>query len=146
MSPKPRPIVFRLPGQKPTIYRHFHRIAWLACALAFGVIVFGVQLATRGVGRWWGWFWMLVAVVCIATTRSATIYLGLVAVAFVLAAVLLVRRARTPRSRAGVYWGVIGVIAVGVSAMLVFGQQLLALVGKSPDLTGRTDIEEGQAA
>ncbi|HEY9497474.1 MAG TPA: O-antigen ligase family protein [Terrimesophilobacter sp.] len=112
----------------------------LAFAALLGVIVFGVQLATRGVGRWWGWFWMLVAVVCIATTRSATIYLGLVAVAFVLAAVLLVRRARTPRSRAGVYWGVIGVIAVGVSAMLVFGQQLLALVGKSPDLTGRIGI------
>jgi cytochrome c oxidase assembly protein subunit 15 len=50
MSPKPRPIVFRLPGQKPTIYRHFHRIAWLACALAFGVIVFGafVRLSNAG--------------------------------------------------------------------------------------------------
>jgi cytochrome c oxidase assembly protein subunit 15 len=50
MSPIPRPIVFRLPGQKPTIYRHFHRIAWLACALAFGVIVFGafVRLSNAG--------------------------------------------------------------------------------------------------
>ena len=26
---------------KPTVYRHFHRIAWLAVALALGVIVFG---------------------------------------------------------------------------------------------------------
>ena len=50
MSPKPRPIVFRLPGQKPALYRHFHRIAWLACALAFGVIVFGafVRLSNAG--------------------------------------------------------------------------------------------------
>ncbi|MCJ0826504.1 COX15/CtaA family protein [Luteimonas sp. 50] len=50
MSPKPRPVVFRLPGQKPPLYRHFHRIAWLACALAFAVIVFGafVRLSNAG--------------------------------------------------------------------------------------------------
>src|SRR5690606_8542237 len=47
---KPRPIVFRLPGQGPAVYRHFHRIAWLACALALGVIVFGafVRLSNAG--------------------------------------------------------------------------------------------------
>ena len=46
---KPRPVVFRLPGQKP-VHRHFHRIAWLACALALGVIVFGafVRLSNAG--------------------------------------------------------------------------------------------------
>ncbi|MFC7302410.1 COX15/CtaA family protein [Cognatiluteimonas weifangensis] len=50
MSPTPRPIVFRLPEHKPPVYRHFHRIAWLACALAFGVIVFGafVRLSNAG--------------------------------------------------------------------------------------------------
>lgn len=50
MSLKPRPIVFRLPGQKPAVYRHFHRIAWLACALALCVIVFGafVRLSNAG--------------------------------------------------------------------------------------------------
>jgi len=50
MSPTPRPVVFRLPGQKPALYRHFHRIAWLACALAFAVIVFGafVRLSNAG--------------------------------------------------------------------------------------------------
>ena len=47
---KPRPVVFRLPGQGPAVYRHFHRIAWLACALALGVIVFGafVRLSNAG--------------------------------------------------------------------------------------------------
>ena len=46
---KPRPIVFRLPGQKP-VHRHFHRIAWLACGLALCVIVFGafVRLSNAG--------------------------------------------------------------------------------------------------
>ncbi|WP_158983734.1 COX15/CtaA family protein [Lysobacter panacisoli] len=35
---------------KPAPYRHFHRIAWLAVALAFGVIVFGafVRLSNAG--------------------------------------------------------------------------------------------------
>ena len=35
---------------RATVYRHFHRLAWLACALAFGVIVFGafVRLSNAG--------------------------------------------------------------------------------------------------
>ena len=50
MTLKPRPVVFRLPGQKPPVHRHFHRLAWLACALALGVIVFGafVRLSNAG--------------------------------------------------------------------------------------------------
>lgn len=50
MTPKPRPAVFRLPSQKPTTHRHLHRLAWLACTLAFCVIVFGafVRLSNAG--------------------------------------------------------------------------------------------------
>jgi cytochrome c oxidase assembly protein subunit 15 len=50
MTPKPRPVVFRLPSQKSTAHRHLHRLAWLACALAFCVIVFGafVRLSNAG--------------------------------------------------------------------------------------------------
>ena len=44
MTLKPRPVVFRLPGQKPPVHRHFHRLAWLACALALGVIGFGANM------------------------------------------------------------------------------------------------------
>src|SRR5690606_7983600 len=35
---------------RPTVYRHFHRLAWLAVALALGVIVFGafVRLSDAG--------------------------------------------------------------------------------------------------
>jgi cytochrome c oxidase assembly protein subunit 15 len=39
------------PGHmRPGVHRHFHRLAWLACALAFGVIVFGafVRLSNAG--------------------------------------------------------------------------------------------------
>ena len=50
MTLKHRPIFFRLPGQKPAVYRHYHRLAWLACALALCVIVFGafVRLSNAG--------------------------------------------------------------------------------------------------
>ncbi|WP_399684759.1 heme A synthase [Xenophilus sp.] len=50
MTLKPRPVVFKLPGQKSPVHRHFHRIAWLACALALCVIVFGafVRLSNAG--------------------------------------------------------------------------------------------------
>lgn len=44
-TPDARPI-----AHKPTVYRHFHRIAWLAVALALCVIVFGafVRLSNAG--------------------------------------------------------------------------------------------------
>ncbi len=44
-APDARPAAY-----KPMVYRHFHRIAWLAVALAFSVIVFGafVRLSNAG--------------------------------------------------------------------------------------------------
>jgi cytochrome c oxidase assembly protein subunit 15 len=38
------------PAVKPSVYRHFHRLAWLACAFAFCVVVFGafVRLSNAG--------------------------------------------------------------------------------------------------
>ena len=44
-NPTPRP-----PAPRRARYRHYHRLAWLACALAFGVIVFGafVRLSDAG--------------------------------------------------------------------------------------------------
>lgn len=129
----------------------------LAFAALLGVIVFGVQLAASkitgwapasqaitshatsnfGVGRVAGWFWMLVAVANIALTRSATIYIALAALAFVVLAVWLIRK--TGR-RAAVYAGMLAVVAGAGASILLFGDKLLALVGKSPDLTGRLDI------
>lgn len=109
----------------------------LAFAALLAVVVFGVQLAKRSISRVGGWAWMLVAVAIIALTRSATIYAALVALGFVLVAVWLVRRARRP---VVVYSGIAAVVVAGVAGVLVFGQQLLPLVGKSEDLTGRTEI------
>ena len=50
MNSSTRPAVNTPVPPKPVLYRHFHRLAWLACALAFGVIVFGafVRLSNAG--------------------------------------------------------------------------------------------------
>jgi len=41
---------FQTTATGPGVHRHFHRLAWFACALAFGVIVFGafVRLSNAG--------------------------------------------------------------------------------------------------
>jgi cytochrome c oxidase assembly protein subunit 15 len=41
---------FQTTATRPGVHRHFHRLAWFACALAFGVIVFGafVRLSNAG--------------------------------------------------------------------------------------------------
>lgn len=45
-----KPTMSRPVMHRPAVYRHFHRIAWLAVALALGVIVFGafVRLSNAG--------------------------------------------------------------------------------------------------
>src|SRR3546814_1273018 len=50
MNADAKPTVAATSYAKPTVYRHFHRIAWLAVALALGVIVFGafVRLSNAG--------------------------------------------------------------------------------------------------
>jgi len=50
MNSSNRPAVNQPVLPKPVLYRHFHRLAWLACALAFAVIVFGafVRLSNAG--------------------------------------------------------------------------------------------------
>jgi exopolysaccharide production protein ExoQ len=112
----------------------------LAMAALLGVIVFAVQLASRSVGRFWGWFWMLVAILTIAITQSATIVIALAVVAIVAAAVLVARRARSPRGRTLAYGGIgVGIVVIAVIGFLLRGP-ILSVLGKSADFTGRGEI------
>jgi O-antigen ligase len=113
----------------------------LAFLALLGVVVFALKLAERK-GRGSGWVWLAVAGATILFTRSATISVALVAIAVVVAAVLLVRRAQSSRDRAITYWYLAGFVATGVAIALVFGSQLLGVLGKSEDLTGRLGIWE----
>lgn len=111
----------------------------LALVALLGVIVFGIQLARRSVGAAAGSGWMLASLLTLALTRSATVTVAALGVAAALGIVVLARRLS---GRGQVALGV-GTVAVGVAlvtAVIVWREQLLELVGRSPDLTGRLDI------
>lgn len=114
--------------------------ALLAMVGLIALIVFSVEVAARSVGRVTGTVSILLAVAIIALTRSATIYAGIVGVAVFLAAILLMRRASTPRARSATYAVIIAAAAAVTALSLVFQSQLLQLVGKSDNLTGRSGI------
>jgi O-antigen ligase len=105
-----------------------------------GLIVFGVQLAAGSVRRPPGVLWLALAASMLALTRSATVTVALVAVLLVLAMILALRRAASPRARLAVYGGIMVVLAGVAGSVLAFRPALLGLLGKSDDLTGRLDI------
>lgn len=106
------------------------------------VIVFGVQLAARSVSRRSAIAWLVLAVATILMTKSATATLAAAGVAVFLVIALLVRHARTGRGRLLVYGVSAAVLAASVTAGIVFRAELLELLGKSSDLTGRLGIWE----
>jgi len=114
--------------------------ALLSLVALLGIIVFGIQLFDRAYRRRWSAPWLAVAGLCFVLTRAATNIVGLVAVLVVVVAVLLVRRAMTDRSRGITYGAIVVVVAGAVGGALAFFPQLLALLGKSSDLTNRGDI------
>jgi len=112
----------------------------LAMVALIALIVFGVQLAAGTVRRGAGIGWLLLAAVTIVLTRSATIYLGIIAVSIMLAMIIAVRRAATPTAR-GLTYGAIAVALVAFAgAAVALRGAFLDLAGKSADLTGRLDI------
>jgi O-antigen ligase len=114
--------------------------ALLGFVALLALIVFGVQLAAGRVKRGRGIAWIVLAAGILFLTRSATITLALVAVVAVTLAVAAVRSAPTGRVRTVLYglFALLAVAAVVVGA--VARDSILGLLGKSPDLTGRTNI------
>ncbi|GHD42643.1 O-antigen ligase family protein [Mycetocola manganoxydans] len=106
----------------------------------FGLIVFSLQWAAGTVRRWSAISWLVLAALAFALTRSSTMIIALVAVAIVLAAALLIRSAGTPAGRTPVYLGLLGALAIAIAGAVLFRDQLLGLLGKSDDLTGRLTI------
>lgn len=112
----------------------------LSFVALIGIIVFFVQLADRTVSRGSGLLWLLLAFGELAASRSATNIIGFVVVAVVLAAVLVVRRAQSALARGVAYAGVVVVFGGAAALALVLRDQVLDLLGKTPDLTNRTEI------
>jgi len=111
----------------------------LALVALFGIIVFAVQWVAGTASRVWLGFWGIVAVATLALTRSSTVFIALAAVILVGAFLLLVRRHSGARRRI-VYGGGV-LVALTVAVVAAFAQApILALLSKSPDLTGRAEI------
>jgi exopolysaccharide production protein ExoQ len=111
----------------------------LAFAALLAVIVFGVQIAARATSRFWTSAWMLVALGVLALTRSSTVFVAGAAVAIVALYLWIVRRVPAER-RIPWYIGGAAIAAAGAALVVVFRGPLLALLGKSPDLTNRLGI------
>lgn len=114
----------------------------LGMAALLGLIVFAVQWAAGTVSRRSSLLAVLVAVCCIALTRSATIFLGAVAVAVVLGMILALRRATTPRARRITFGAIVVSCLAAMTVTVVLRTPILSLLGKSDNLTGRSGIWE----
>lgn len=113
----------------------------LGLAALIAIIVFGIQLADRRVGRVAGVAWLLAAIAAFALSGSGTVIVMTIAVIAVLGVLLLARRL-APRRRSLLYVSFGVGTAVIVALALVFRAPLLALIGRRSDLTFRLDIWE----
>lgn len=111
----------------------------LAMLTLLALIVFICRLLARQGSPLWAWFWIAIAVLTFALTRSATVILAAVAVAYVAAIVVLLRRA-TDRAYTALLVGAGVLTAVLVTVAVLARGPLLSLLGRSPDLTNRLDI------
>lgn len=112
----------------------------LAIVCLFAIVTFGIGFAARARWRTTLALWMLLAGYLFVRASSATAYACAIAAAIVLAVALLMRRAKTPKARTTIYAScAAAIVAVGAALWLLSGP-LLALLGRSSDLTGRSDI------
>ncbi len=103
------------------------------------IIVFAVQLAARTVKHGWGVAWLVVAVLTVLLTRSATVTVAAAAVALALAFALWTRKVGALRRRPVYITAAISAVVL-VVGLIALAPRLLTLIGKSDDLTGRFDI------
>ena len=111
----------------------------LAIISLFAIITFGVLFAARARWRTTLALWMLLAGYFLFRTSSATAVVCAAAATVVLVVALLMRRARTPGARTRVYVVSIGSTLVVGTTVWLMREPLLSLLGRSADLTGRSD-------
>lgn len=111
----------------------------LAIVSLFAIITFGVLFAARARWRTTLALWMLLAAYFLVRTASATAAVCAAAAVVVLVVALLMRRARTPGARTRIYAVSIGGTVAAVAAVWLLREPLLGLLGRSADLTGRSD-------
>lgn len=105
-----------------------------------GLIVFAIQLRAGLVRPFAGWFWVTVAVATLALTRSVTVLAALAVVVITLLFALWTRRVGVKRMP--VYTTGAVLLAGSAAAVFFLRDTLLAKIGKSPTLTGRSETWE----
>jgi len=105
----------------------------------FAIITFGVLYVARVRWRTTLALWTLLAAYFLFRAGSATAYVSLAAASVVLVVALLMRRAITPGGRTRIYTVAIGGAAVVGAAVWFLREPLLGMLGRSSDLTGRSD-------
>lgn len=105
----------------------------------FALIVFAIQLADRTVNRTAGIVWLALAALTFLLTRSSTV---IVALGFVILVLLFAWWGRSVQQskRVPLYVTAAVVAVVGAASITFFWGTVTKLLGKSADLTGRTDI------
>lgn len=111
----------------------------LAIISLFALLTFGILFAARARRRTMLALWMLLAAFFLFRAGSATAYACAAAAAVVLVVALLMRRTKTPGGRTRLYVVFIGGAVVAALAVWLLQKPLLALLGRSADLTGRSD-------
>ncbi|GAA1240220.1 O-antigen ligase [Microbacterium phyllosphaerae] len=111
----------------------------LAIICLFAIITFGVLFAARVRWRTTLALWTLLAAYFLLRAGSATAYACAAAAAVVLVVALLMRRAKTPGGRTRLYVVFIGGAVVVSALVWLLREPLFALLGRSADLTGRSD-------
>ncbi|PKQ33947.1 MAG: ligase [Actinobacteria bacterium HGW-Actinobacteria-11] len=112
----------------------------LAIISLFSIITFGVLFVARARWRTTLALWMLLAAYFLFRTSSVTAFICAAATAVVLVVALLMRRARTPGARTRIYVVAIGGTALAATVVWLLREPLLGLVGRTSDLTGRSDL------
>ncbi|WP_341975296.1 O-antigen ligase family protein [Microbacterium sp. LWO13-1.2] len=111
----------------------------LAIISLFALLTFGILFAARARRRTMLALWTLLAAFFLFRAGSATAYACAAAAAVVLVVALLMRRTKTPGGRTRLYVVFIGGAVVAALAVWLLQKPLLALLGRSADLTGRSD-------
>lgn len=103
-----------------------------------GLILFAIQLRAGLVRPFFGWCWVGVAFATLVLTRSATIWVALIAVAVALAFALWGRRLGQQR-RMPLYGVALALAGIAAAAAIFARDFVFGLLGKSGDLTGRAE-------
>ncbi|MFT4135095.1 O-antigen ligase family protein [Microbacterium sp.] len=112
----------------------------LAYAALLGIVVFGIRFALRAPRRTLLACWIALSAYLLVRAGSATAFLSAAFVAAVLVSVLVMRTTRRPGQRTRYYLAFALVGAGGLVAVWALRDALLDVLGRSSDLTGRSDI------